>query len=313
MSIIVHPFTAGADGKPAYTADQFRRTNTVWLSPVDTTTTATSTGVSGIRNEVNGPICTISGSTVTVKDHAGIVYPFKGGAPYTYFVQDESVTLESTTQSYKIALVVTDPSAGIGSTAGATIQALPSTTPDSNINGMVLAQVVQGVVSDVAPRLLSGTIIQTQTLAALQQIKTTDGQKGRVATTGDTYTYLNGTWVIDKVGITVEGPKVITTSDDISVTGTRYGRVVTIKATWKTVVTSNGYHGINFLPKDWAPVSDIYFNYTGTTSGMIRRIELLSGDSISDYYAGRISYMNEPGAYQETGGFSVTITYICRG
>lgn len=313
MTIIIHPLTVGSDNKPAYSADDFRRTNTVWLSPSDSSIGAASACVSGIRNEVDGPICTLSDLTVTVKAHTGIVYPFHGGSPYTYYIDDETVTLASATQSYKIAIVVSDPSAGIGTTPGATLQALPATTPDNSINGLVLAQVAQGVVNDSAPRLLSGTVIQTQTLTALQQIKTTDGQKGRIATTGDTYTFLNGAWVADKVGITVEGPKVITTSDDISVTGTRYGRVVTIKATWKNVVTSNGYHGINFLPKDWAPVSDIYFNYTGTTSGMIRRIELLSGDSISDYYAGRISYMNEPGAYQETGSFSVTMTYICRG
>ncbi len=305
MSIIVHPFTAGADGKPAYTADQFRRTNTVWLSPVDTTTAAASTGVSGIRNEVNGPICTISGSTVTVKDHAGIVYPFKGGAPYTYFVQDETVTLESTTQSYKIALVVTDPSAGIGTTAGATIQAIPSTTPDSNINGLVLAQVVQGVVSDVAPRLLSGTIIQTQTLTALQQIKTTDGQKGRIATTGDTYTYLNGAWVADKVGITVEGPKVIVKTSDITVEGTKYGNVVFIRATWHNVTSDYGYHGINYLPAGWGPTSDIWFGYTAFNDyGQIRFIQLLADDR-------RIAYLNYYNV-SETDDFHVTMTYICK-
>ncbi len=306
MSIIVHPFTAGADGKPAYTADEYRRTNTVWLSPVDTTnSTAASTGVSGVRNEINGPICTISGSTVTVKDHAGIVYPFRGGSPYTYFVQDESVTLESTTQSYKIALVITDPSAGIGSTAGATIQALPSTTPDSNINGMVLAQVVQGVVSDVAPRLLSGTIIQTQTLTALQRIKTTDGQKGRIATTGDTYTYLNGTWVADKVGITVEGPKVILKTSDITVEGTKYGNVVFIRATWHNVTSNNGHQGINYLPAGWGPTSDIWFGYTAFTDvNQIRYIEVLADGR-------RISYINYYNVF-ETIDFSVTMTYISK-
>lgn len=302
MSIIVHPFTAGTDGKPAYTADQFRRTNTVWLSPVDTTTAAASTGISGIRNEVNGPICTISGSTVTVKDHAGIVYPFKGGAPYTYFVQDETVTLESTTQSYKIALVVTDPSAGIGSTAGATIQALPSTTPDSNINGMVLAQIVQGVVSDVAPRLLSGTIIQTQTLTALQQIKTTDGQKGRIATTGDTYTYLNGAWVAESSGPTTEGPTVLVDNDDVKVTGARYGTVVSLDVFYKHFITSDyGVHIVGVLPQGWRPLWNINLWFQNS----------LWGRHYMVWSSGNITYANENSGSDDLSEH-FPFTYICK-
>lgn len=304
MSIIVHPFTAGADGKPAYTADQYRRTNTVWLAPIDTTTAAASTGVSGIRNEVNGPICTLSGSTITVKDHTGIVYPFKGGAPYTYFVQDETVTLDSTTQSYKIALVVTDPSAGIGTTAGATIQAIPSTTPDSNINGLVLAQVVQGVISDVAPRLLSGTIIQTQTLTALQQIKTTDGQKGRVATTGDTYTYLNGAWVADKVGLSVEGPTTLYTDDNGSITGSRYGHVVILYLHVIKSETSERFHVIGFLPDGWAPPRAVYIKMGGEDGYYNHRLLVV-------YDNGTVSY--EPiGTNQNGASFLQSVTYISK-
>ncbi|QHJ84535.1 MAG: hypothetical protein [Bacteriophage sp.] len=301
MAIIVHPFTAGADGKPAYTADQFRRTNTVWLSPVDTTTAAASTGISGIRNEVSGPICSISGSTVTVKDHTGIVYPFKGGAPYTYFVHDETVTLESTTQSYKIALVVTDPSAGIGSTAGATIQALPSTTPDSNINGMVLAQIVQGVVSDVAPRLLSGTIIQTQSLTALQQIKTTDGQKGRIATTGDMYTYLHGSWVAEKSGPTTEGPTVLVENDNVRATGVRYGTVVSLDVYYKRFNTTGGTQLVGQLPAGWWP----YWNVNLWFTNPYWSRNFMVHDN------GYISYANQ---HTDNDSLSehIQFTYICK-
>ncbi len=301
MAIIVHPFTAGADGKPAYTADQFRRTNTVWLSPVDTTTAAASTGISGIRNEVSGPICSISGSTVTVKDHTGIVYPFKGGAPYTYFVHDETVTLESTTQSYKIALVVTDPSAGIGSTAGATIQALPSTTPDSNINGIVLAQIVQGVVSDVAPRLLSGTIIQTQSLTALQQIKTTDGQKGRIATTGDMYTYLNGSWVAEKSGPTTEGPTVLVDNDNVRATGVRYGTVVYLDVYYKRFASTITTQLVGQLPEGWWPYWDM--NLWFTNAYWSRNFKVHDN--------GYISYTNQ---HTDNDSLSehISFTYICK-
>ncbi len=299
MSIIVHPFTAGADGKPAYTADQYRRTNTVWLAPIDTTTSAASTGVSGIRNEVNGPICTLSGSTITVKDHTGIVYPFKGGAPYTYFVQDETVTLDSTTQSYKIALVVTDPSAGIGTTAGATIQAIPSTTPDSNINGLVLAQVVQGVVSDVAPRLLSGTIIQTQTLTALQQIKTTDGQKGRVATTSDTYTYLNGVWVADRVGPAFEDREYILQNSIGDVRGSRYGKVAQVAVFISYPVnTTTGIWDIGTIPKDWRPAEDVSIFDYGDNNNYSREIMILTN--------GLVQYINHT-----SGSKNWATDYVC--
>lgn len=305
MTIILHPLTVGSDNKPSYSADDFRRTNTVWLSPSDSSIGAASACVSGIRNEVDGPICTLSDLTVTVKAHTGIVYPFHGGSPYTYYIDDETVTLASATQSYKIAIVVSDPSAGIGTTPGATLQALPATTPDNSINGLVLAQVAQGVVNDLAPRLLSGTVIQTQTLTALQQIKTTDGQKGRIATTGDTYTYLNGAWVADKVGITVEGPKVIVKTADITVEGTKYGNVVFIRATWHHVTSNNGYQGINYLPAGWGPTSDIWFGYTAFTDvNQIRYIEVLADSR-------RISYLNYYNVF-ETSDFHVTMTYICK-
>lgn len=309
MTIILHPLTVGSDNKPSYSADDFRRTNTVWLSPSDSSIGAASACVSGIRNEVDGPVCTLSDLTVTVKAHTGIIYPFHGGSPYTYYIDDETVTLDSATQSYKIAIVVSDPSAGIGTTPGATLQALPATTPDNSINGLVLAQVAQGVVNDLAPRLLSGTVIQTQTLTALQQIKTTDGQKGRVAITGDTYTYLNGTWAADKSGISVDGPKVIATDVDITVSGTKYGRVATIYVTWKNVNTSEGDHGQIELPKGWAPVYGINFNYTGSTSGMLRRINFIALLDTDNRHDGYVYYHNY-GYPQEPGDCVVTITYI---
>lgn len=308
MTIILHPLTVGSDNKPSYSADDFRRTNTVWLSPSDSSIGAASACVSGIRNEVDGPICTLNDLTVTVKAHTGIVYPFHGGSPYTYYIDDETVTLASATQSYKIAIVVSDPSAGIGTTPGATLQALPATTPDNSINGLVLAQVAQGVVNDLAPRLLSGTVIQTQTLTALQQIKTTDGQKGRIATTGDTYTYLNGAWVKDKVAepdLPFTGPTSLLNVSNCKVVGYKYGRVVSLSANYTSLASDNGtIHVMGYLPKGWWPVVT---QYVYTTEGSdyygARRFDI--GDN------GRVSVQN---MYGSLGDYSMALsyTYLCQ-
>lgn len=303
MTIILHPLTVGSDNKPSYSADDFRRTNTVWLSPSDSSIGAASACVSGIRNEVTGPICTLNDLTVTVKAHTGIVYPFHGGSPYTYYIDDETVVLGSSTQSYKIAIVVSDPSAGIGTTPGATLQALPATTPDNNINGLVLAQVAQGVVNDLAPRLLSGTIIQTQTLTALQQIKTTDGQKGRVSTTGDTYTYLNGSWVADKVGLSVEGPTTLVNDSDATIVGYRYGRVVMLDIQVSRAETAERWHNIGYLPDGWEPMRMFHIRMGGEDGTYNQRL-------LGVFDNGAVEY--EPvSTYQNGTGFRQMVTYIC--
>lgn len=308
MTIILHPLTVGSDNKPAYSADDFRRTNTVWLSPSDSSIGTASACVSGIRNEVDGPVCTISDLTVTVKAHTGIIYPFHGGSPYTYYIDDETVTLASSTQSYKIAIVVSDPSAGIGTTPGATLQALPATTPDNSINGLVLAQVAQGVVNDLAPRLLSGTVIQTQTLTALQQIKTTDGQKGRIATNGDTYTYLNGAWVKDKAAapdIPLTGPTTLLSNSNGTVIGYKYGHVVSLRATFTNLTSDTGnIHIMGFLPKGWWPVV----------------VQHVYAPEISQYFGarrfdvetdGRVIVQNMEGVLSDYSKF-VSYTYLCQ-
>lgn len=192
--IVVHPMTAGADNKPAYTADDFRHTNNVWLSPADSGSTVSSSCVSGVREESSGPIATAEGLNVSIKSHSGIIYPFDGGSPYTYYVHDEAVTLPNVTQNWKIAIVVTDPSTGHGDTPGATVQVISANTPNKNINGLVIAESAQGVVSDVAPRLLTGTVIQTRTLEGLQTIQTTDNQRAHVVDTNSDYVSKDGQW-----------------------------------------------------------------------------------------------------------------------
>lgn len=195
--IVVHPMTVGADGGPMYKADDFRRTNNVWFSPSDPTK-AGSPCVSGVRNESNSPVCSINGLTVTVKSHSGVIFPFNGGSPYTYYMDSkESLTLANISQHWKIALVITDPTAGIGTSPSAKLTALPIATPDNTINGLVLATVKQGILNDIAPRLLIGTTIQVADTNQLQTIKTTDGQRALVKSNGLYYIMVNGVWTYE--------------------------------------------------------------------------------------------------------------------
>lgn len=261
MTLIVHPLTAGDDNEPAYTADMFRRTNNVWLSPANSAVNTASSCISAVRDENDTPICTISGLKVTVAAHSGIVYPFAGGSPYTYYISDESVSIPNTTQSWKIAVVVTDPSVGYGNKPGATLQAVSSTTPDSNINGIVLALVNQGVVYDIVPRILNSGIIQTQTLESLQQISTTDGQRAYVSGTDADYVRRGGAWyctrrtlVIPHVHNTwwISNDLHLAKHDDVVNFSLQIGR---LDSPW------NGDNGNTFttnIPEDMRPARDLW-------------------------------------------------------
>lgn len=200
--LFVHPLTVGSDGTPAYTADMFRRTTNVWQSPADRSVSFSSTAIAGIRNELDGPSCRYDSSTqsVIISSHSGIMYPFNGGSPYTYYVNGETVKIPDPTGRYKIAIEVVDPTSGSGSNLQPSAQAVAKdgNVPDSNIHGIILATFVNGVIDDIVPRLLSGTVIQTNTLAQLQTIKTTNGQRARVSSTQEEYIYSGGSWLLTK-------------------------------------------------------------------------------------------------------------------
>lgn len=194
MSMIAHPMTLGNDGNPKYSARDFRNMVNTFLAPSDGQGPI-NTVVEGIKMTSDQPICTVSGRTATIKTHIGILNPYPSAGPYTYYSSDMPVTLPNTTESWKIAVLVDDPSEGHGSSPQVRLDTYPASTPDSNIPGMVLALVHNGVADDIAPRIASDSTIYTQTLSQLQSINAVDGQTGVVRSTGRTYTSKGGSWV----------------------------------------------------------------------------------------------------------------------
>lgn len=147
MAIIMHPLTA-KNGSPEYTADDYRHAINPLLVPSDGTA---FNGLSGIRYGSPSPLVTVSGLTATVKAHCGTISPWDGLGAYTYAITaNTTVQLADSTNAYKIAVTVEDPSQSHGTTPRGQLKVFTAGTPDSNINGLVIAKVNAGVASDAA-------------------------------------------------------------------------------------------------------------------------------------------------------------------
>lgn len=174
MAIIMHPLTA-QNGSPEYTADDYRHAINPLLVPSDGTA---FNGLSGIRYGSPSPLVTVSGLTATVKAHCGTISPWDGLGAYTYAITpDTTVQLADSTNNYKIAVVVEDPSQSHGTTPRGQLKVFTADTPDSNINGLVIAEVNAGVASDVAPLIRSNAILMARDLGQLNTIDAVDGQE----------------------------------------------------------------------------------------------------------------------------------------
>lgn len=174
MAIIMHPLTA-QNGSPTYTADDYRHAINPLLVPSDGTA---FNGLSGIRYGSPSPLVTVSGLTVTVKPHCGTISPWDGLGAYTYAITtNTTVQLADSTNNYKIAVTVEDPSQSHGTTPRGKIEVFPAGTPDSNINGLVIAKVNAGVASDAAPIIRNSAILMARDLAQLNTIDAVDGQE----------------------------------------------------------------------------------------------------------------------------------------
>ena len=197
MALIAHPITQ-LNGSPQYTADNYRKAVNALLTPSDGTAFGT---VSGVRAGSPAPLLSISGTTVIVKPHAGVICPWTGVGAYTYALDAQAtVNVTDSTGTYKIALVLSDPSQSHGSAPGLTLQSFASSTADSAINGLVLGQIAAGVASDTAPTILQQSVISVPTLARLNSLVAVEGQKARVTSDGTAgnntdYTYSSGAWV----------------------------------------------------------------------------------------------------------------------
>lgn len=192
MSIVLHPLTA-LNGSPAYTADDYRRVVNPFLFPSDGSAFG---GIQGVRYGSPSPLATIDGLTVTVKPHCGTVRPWNETGSYTYAIMKPlTVNVADSLGDYKIVVAVYDPSLSHGETPGAWLQSWDASTPDAEINGLVIARVTAGVVSDVAPKIHVDGTIEVSTWNQLIAIWTVDGVEAVVKTTGDRYRRVNDAWV----------------------------------------------------------------------------------------------------------------------
>lgn len=191
MSVIMHPLTA-KNGAPAYTADNYRHVVNTFLAPSDGTV---FNRVSGVLYGAASPLCVINGLEVTVRPHCGIVSPWTNIGAYTYAVMSsETVTIPSSTGNYKIAVIVEDPNHSHGSVPHGMVKVYPGATADGTIPGLVIAHVISGVISDMAPVLHQSMLVEVTDAGRLEGLSVADGQEARVSATGARYVRENGVW-----------------------------------------------------------------------------------------------------------------------
>lgn len=191
MAIIMHPLTA-KNGSPEYTADDYRHAINPLLLPSDGTA---FNGLSGIRYGSPSPLVTVSGLTATVKPHCGTISPWDGLGAYTYAITtNTTVQLADSTNSYKIAVTVEDPSQSHGTTPRGQLKVFTAGTPNSNINGLVIAEVNAGVASDVAPMIRNSAILMARDLEQLNTIAAMDGQEAITMADNAHYARNGGMW-----------------------------------------------------------------------------------------------------------------------
>ena len=191
--IVLHPLTA-LNGSPSYTADDYRHVVNPFLFSSDGSAFG---GVQGIRYGSPNPLATIDGLTVTIKPHCGIVRPWNETGPYTYAITDPmTVNVPDSTGDYKIVVAAYDPSLSHGETPGAWLQSWPASIPDSEINGLVLARVTAGVVSDVTPRIKVDGSIEVKDWNQLNTIYPVYGVEAVTVVNGQRYRRDNNAWVM---------------------------------------------------------------------------------------------------------------------
>lgn len=191
MAIIMHPLTA-KNGSPEYTADDYRHAINPLLVPSDG---SAFNGLSGIRYGSPSPLVTVSGLTATVKPHCGTISPWDGLGAYTYAITtNTTVQLADSTNNYKIAVTVEDPSQSHGTTPRGQLKVFTAGTPDSNINGLVIAKVNAGVASDTAPMIRNNAVLMARDLNQLNTIDAVDGQEAVTMADNAHYVRNDGAW-----------------------------------------------------------------------------------------------------------------------
>lgn len=254
MAIIMHPLTA-KNGSPEYTADDYRHAINPLLVPSDGTA---FNGLSGIRYGSPSPLVTVSGLTATVKAHCGTISPWDGLGAYTYAITaNTTVQLADSTNNYKIAVTVEDPSQSHGTTPRGQLKVFTAGTPDSNINGLVIAKVNAGVASDVAPMIRNSAILMARNLEQLNTIDVMDGQEAVTITDNVHYVRNGGTWVSDALKTSSHGGWSITEC---------------VRNGFCTISASRTYQGstgsFNAYVQGYKPATP-YFECYGTLTGRV--------------------------------------------
>lgn len=190
--IVLHPLTA-LNGSPCYTADDYRLAVNPFLFPSDGSSFG---GIQGVRYGSPSPLATIEGLTVTVKPHCGTLRPWEGTGSYTYAIKEPmTVNVPDSVGDYKIVVAAYDPSLSHGETPGAWLQSWDANVPDAQINGLVIARVTAGVVSDVAPKIHVDGTVEVNTWDQLIAIWTVNGVEAVVNGTGGRYRRVKDEWV----------------------------------------------------------------------------------------------------------------------
>lgn len=230
MAIIMHPLTA-LNGSPEYTADDYRHAINPLLVPSDGTA---FNGLSGIRYGSPSPLVTVSGLTVTVKAHCGTISPWDGLGAYTYAITtNTTVQLADSTNEYKIAVTVEDPSQSHGTTPRGKVEVFTAGTPDSNINGLVIAKVNAGVASDVAPMIRNNAILMARDLEQLNTIDAVDGQEAVTMADNAHYVRNGGKWYSGKMKASVILSSIFQELDSLNVR--RNGNILQVGGSVKMV------------------------------------------------------------------------------
>lgn len=251
MSIIMHPLTA-KNGSPEYTADDYRHAINPLLVPSDGTA---FNGLSGIRYGSPSPLVTVSGLTVTVKPHCGTISPWDGLGAYTYAITtNTTVQLADSTNSYKIAVTVEDPSQSHGSTPRGKLEVFTAGTPDLNINGLVIAEINAGVASDTAPIIRNNAVLMARDLNQLNTIAAMDGQEAVTMVDNAHYVRNGGAW---KSSDTPQDMLVFAHTKVIKPSNTTINPVLYSESELKTLAQEHGITGnlnnpcVSVLNGDW--------------------------------------------------------------
>lgn len=251
MAIIMHPLTA-KNGTPEYTADDYRHAINPLLVPSDG---SAFNGLSGIRYGSPSPLVTVSGLTVTVKPHCGTISPWDGLGAYTYAITtNTTVQLADSTNSYKIAVTVEDPSQSHGTTPRGKLEVFTADTPDSNINGLVIAKINAGVASDTAPIIRNNAVLMARDLNQLNTIAAMDGQEAVTIADNAHYVRNGGAW---KSSDTPQEMLVFAHSKVIQPSTTTINPVLYSESELRTLAQEHGITGylgnpcISVLNGDW--------------------------------------------------------------